>query len=104
MIETRDKKTGITRHEYGTVNPGKCRECLDCMGEIKKRYEGNRVVRYLAELNGSPIEIHSTPTRTILFSPNRYTLIEFAKKMQPEEWVYENESRTDYVPKSQGGL
>ena len=103
MVETRDARTGITRHEYGTVNPDKCRECLDAIECITKRYQGNNVVRYLADLKGAPIEIISMPTRTILFSSNRYALLEFSKLMNCKEWEYDNENKLDFVPKSQGG-
>ena len=99
MIESRDAKTRIWRHEFGTVSPIKARECLEAVSYVKKKYEGNNVVRYIGDVEGVPFEITATPTRVIFFSPNKYALLQFEKLMQPEEWEYDNSNRNDYMTK-----
>jgi len=98
MTETRDPKTGITRHEYSTVTPDLCRKYVEQLDCITHTYHGNNVHRYLAEYNDSPIELRATPTRLIMFSPNRYALLEVAKNLHTDEWEYDNTTpRTDYI-------
>ena len=97
MIETRDAKSGIVRHEISTVTPGLCREIIEGLDCIGQRFEGNNVIRYIADFEGVPVEIRSTPTRTILFCPNRYALSEFEKLLDIPSWEYDNATRLDYV-------
>ena len=97
MIETRDAKTGITRHEISTVSPAVCRECIEKLDCIRQKFTGNKVVRYIAEFRGVPIEIRSTPTRTILFSPSRLVLAEFEELLDTGSWEYDNATRLDYM-------
>lgn len=97
MIESRDPKTGIIRHEIGTVSPQLCRKDIEASGCVKHRFEGNNVVRYVAEYKGVPIEITSTPTRVILFSPGKIALEAFEGKLDIDSWEYENSTKLDYV-------
>lgn len=99
VVESRDAKTGITRHEFGTTNYKKCRQCIEATGFVKQKFEGNNVTRYLAEYKGVPFEIRSSPARTIIYSPNRYALTEFESLLQLEEWEYDDSVRTDYLRK-----
>ena len=98
MTESRDRKTGIIRHEYSTVSPSDCRKNIEVLECIKQKYYGNNVNRYIAELNGAPIEIRSTPTRTIIFGMDRKSMLEIAGLLNYEEWEYDNTTpRTDYM-------
>lgn len=98
MTETKDRRTRIYRHEYSTVTPDQCRENIEALSCINKAYHGNNVHRYLAELNGVPIEIRATPTRVIFFSPSRQALLEVARMANYQEWEYDNTTeRTDYM-------
>ena len=98
MTETIDKSSGIVRHEISTVTPGACRKQIEGSGYIRKRYAGNNVVRYIAEYKGTEIEIRSSQTRAVLFSLNRYALMEFEKAIKADGWEYDNTTAvTDYM-------
>ena len=98
MTESKDKKTGIVRHEYSTVSPDDCKKYTEQLDCIKQKFYGNRVNRYIVEYRENPIEIRLTPTRAILFGYNRYAMLEVAKLMRFELWEYDNTSeRTDYI-------
>ena len=97
MIETRDSASGITRHEFSTVTPDLCRRHIENLVYVRKRIKGSAVTRYLAEVDGVPVEITSTPSRTLLFSPNRYALEKVENALCPGEWEYDNSTRLDYM-------
>lgn len=103
VVETRDPSTGIIRHEYGTNNPVQCRNNIEVCGMIDDWQVFGDTVKYLIDFNGYPIDILSTPTRTIMFCVNRhalYSYFELIKGDDAHSWAYENISKFDYAPKT----
>lgn len=91
MIETRDAKLRIYRHEYNTVSlPDAEKEIRWVAHEIAEN-------RYMVEVNGSPVEIQIHPTRVILFGTNRHAMLEVAKLIKYQTWEYDDSKRTDYL-------
>ena len=82
MTETHDKVRGIFRQEFSTDNPEKCREIIEKLDCIQNRYQGNRVVRYVAVVGGVPVDIRSAPTRVVLISPSREALNSITQQLQ----------------------
>ena len=99
ITETRDRKTGITRHEMETINQERACKGIEASGFVEHRYEGNRVVRYIVDFNGVPIEVRTSPARVILYSPNRLALVEFEKLINMDDWMYDNSNKFDYEAK-----
>lgn len=99
ITESRDYKSGITRHDMDTTNPEKCRECLEATGLVTNKWQGNRLTRYLIEFNGKQIEARVSPARVVFFSTDRYALKGFEEIIHMEEWEYDNSTRNDYMAK-----
>lgn len=102
VTESRDKATGIYRFEINTVNAKACRAEIEKSGYVKQKDGVADTINYLVQFGCCEIQVISTPTRTVLFGTNRYSMIEFLERVKGDErrgtsWAYDDSAKSDYL-------
>lgn len=104
ITESIDKKTGIVRMELGTVNAEACRKEINASGRVVSSVAINDSIQYNIDYKGEPIQVESTPTRTILFGFDKKAMRAYLEEIKGRErdgsyWEYDDTKQHDYARK-----
>ena len=102
ITESKDPGSGIYRFEINTVNAEACRKEIERSGCVKARDGVADTITYFVEFQSTEIHVTTTPTRTVMFSKNRYALLEFLDQIKGDtrigtDWIYDDSKKSDYV-------
>ena len=93
MVLEKDIKTGLIRHNYGTVNPKLCRECIEHSPKLKGKSENNEIITY----DFGEVSIISTETKTSIIGFDERDLYKMYDEVNGLEWEYDNENKFDFL-------
>ena len=106
----KEKKTGMIRHIYGTVDPLLCRKCIFESGLVRKCIVNGKEVKFPIEtekndnvifdvaFKGKIMNVMSRNTLVDIIGLNDKLMFELYEKIGGKKWEYDDlGSRTDYL-------